>query len=374
MKNFQIGLLLLSGVFIASAQSAQTEKDILFDGSNLDSLVAEWKVEDPYNELRDSIWSIHDGVLHGKGGIYGWLRSKKRYGDFLLHAEYKLLDENSNTGISIRCDPYTPYSRMNPSRTGYEVQLIHGDENLNEHGPFSLYRYVAPSVYSPNPIGEWHTIEIRCEGPVIQVTHNGDKVLEFDQSKDPTLKDIPLYGYVGLQTHGGGEAEFRNVWIQSLSDKIPPAPENPFQGLTINFSELKNLGGDWKLKADPKQEGASDGWDNPRFDDTDWGSAKTGKEVTAPAWFRTQFEIGPVNPKADVYLYFASARGKAHVYLNGRELGLYDPTLEGENQRFGFRADRYLDEGTNTVAVSLEGDNDGKASLGEAILLIEKNP
>jgi len=366
--------IILLFAFLAPLRAEELNKDILFDGSGFDAFVGEWKVEDPDNELRDSIWSIKEGVLHGEGGVYGWLRSKKKYGDFLLHAEYKLLAENSNTGISIRCDPYTPYGRMNPSRSGYEVQLVHGDENLHEHGPFSLYRYVAPQKYSPNPIGEWHTVETRCEGPVIRVMHNGDLVLDFDQSNHPILKALPLSGFVGLQTHGGGPIEFRNVWVEPLSKELPPSPVDPFQGLFINFNELHRFPGSWKFKSDPNREGLTGNWEEPELDDSGWEKIELGESAEGPAWFRTEFDLGPFPSKADVFLYFAYSKTKTRVFLNGRELGVHDPARDGADQRFGFRADRYLEEGTNTLAIFVEEGVGERASLGEAILLIEKDP
>ncbi len=349
------------------------ERDPLFDGSGLDAFVAEWKVEDPYNELRDSIWTVSEGVLHGEGGIYGWLRTKERYGDFLLHAEYQLLAPNSNTGISIRCDPYTPYGRMNPSKTGYEVQLIHGDENLSTHGPFSLYRYVAPTYYSPNPIGEWHNLKIRCEGPVIEVTHNGDKVLEFDQSDHPTLREVPQQGYIGLQTHGGGAVEFRNVWVQRLSEKLPPRPNDSLQGLSINFDRLDCFQKEWKFNPATLETADSKGWEDPDLDDSDWERVQPGEEVDGPGWYRTRFDPGTIPYRADAFLYFSHAGQKARVFLNGRELGIHDASRDGFDQRFGFRADRYLEDGTNTLAVFVEPDSDGKSLLGVSALFIERD-
>ena len=68
-------------------------------------------------------------------------------------------------------------------------------------------------------------IEVRCKGPKITVTVNGQKVssIDCDEWRDPgkrldgtstkfkmAVKDFPRTGYIGLQDHGN------NVWFKNI--------------------------------------------------------------------------------------------------------------------------------------------------------------
>ena len=83
------------------------------------------------------------------------------------------------------------------------------------------------------PVGEWNHIEISCDGPVIGVMLNGEKVNSVDLSRfalpnrrpdgsehkfDVAYRDHPASGYIGLQDHGSP------CWFKNI--KIKPIPRN----------------------------------------------------------------------------------------------------------------------------------------------------
>jgi hypothetical protein len=69
------------------------------------------------------------------------------------------------------------------------------------------------------PPGEWNTMTIRCEGTKYAVHHNGQQVIESDETAAPELAKRLTKGYLGLQNHNE-EVRFRNVRIKLLSS--PP--------------------------------------------------------------------------------------------------------------------------------------------------------
>ena len=82
--------------------------------------------------------------------------------------------------------------------------------------------------------GEWNHSTITCEGPIIAVVLNGEKVNEMDMRKWTSAKtnpdgspipewlskpkaELPTKGYIGLQgKHAGAPIYFRNVKLKVL--------------------------------------------------------------------------------------------------------------------------------------------------------------
>ena len=96
--------------------------------------------------------------------------------------------------------------------------------------PPAIYDLVAPSKDTARGPGKWDTVRIRCKGPMIVVTVNGEKVATIncdkwtEPGKNPdgssnkfrnALKDFPRQGYIGLQDHGH-DVWFKNVKVKEL--------------------------------------------------------------------------------------------------------------------------------------------------------------
>lgn len=172
------------------------------------------------------IFEIADDMLH----IYGVSKTKLRYaglkddvwGDFELHAEYKLAP-GTNSGIFLR------WPATHDDHRGFEVQVLddHGLEpSVNRSG--AIYDVVAPMFNMSNPAGEWNSLDITVRGSHVVVIHNGWKVVDADLGRmtmpigkfDVPFADYAREGYLTFQDHGG-EAWFRNIYIREL----PPQPE-----------------------------------------------------------------------------------------------------------------------------------------------------
>ncbi|MES1213636.1 MAG: DUF1080 domain-containing protein [Singulisphaera sp.] len=205
---------LLFSVESAQAADAATFEKI-FNGQDLNGWVVEGTSVRKDGDTTLPVWTVVDGEVRCGGGGFGFLRFDRKVCDFVMQAEFRP-EPRANSGIGIRTVPYRGVRQTRPSFAGYEIQLQDdAGKPVDEHCTGSLYRYVAPTENAIKPAGEWNTVEVRCTGPRIEVTINGRKVQDVDQSKIAQIKDKPLCGYVCLQNHGSPCA-FRNVRLQTL--------------------------------------------------------------------------------------------------------------------------------------------------------------
>jgi hypothetical protein len=130
----------------------------LFDGKSLDA----WDLVRP-----DQPWSVIDGEMTNsppgsKPAPGSNLRSKQKFQDYKIHAEYKL-DNGAHSGIYFR--------------GRYEMQVL-GDVGKppDKFSHMSVYGWVAPLVNASKPDNEWQTMEGTIVANKISVTLNGQKV------------------------------------------------------------------------------------------------------------------------------------------------------------------------------------------------------
>ena len=158
------------------------------------------------------------------------LATTSDYADFELRLDFKL-DELANSGVFLRA----ARDGSNPAFSGCEVQLID-----DEHWEAATKTVLAPwqhtgSLYgaiasgeprSVRTIGEWNTLEIRCQGAHIRTTLNGRVLYEADTltlapaQGEPFARRAPA-GFIGLQRHadqprGEAYAWFRNAFVRQL--------------------------------------------------------------------------------------------------------------------------------------------------------------
>ena len=167
----------------------------------------------------DGNWFVKEGgvlAIEPRSGEEGWKRyddylwTKKKYDDFVLDLEFKIPPEG-NSGVFFRVA-----DRGNPVDEGIEVQIndVHGKEEVGPHDCGGVIGTVGPSKNMARPAGEWNRMVITCRGDQLQVSLNGEKVVDVDLS-ETSQKDRPPEGYIGLQDHGL-KAYFRNVMIKEL--------------------------------------------------------------------------------------------------------------------------------------------------------------
>lgn len=190
---------------------------LLFDGESLKGWAATGRNEG---------WTVDDGAILCtlKGG--GYLYTLEKYENFILSLDFKI-DEGVNSGVFFR------WSGLNdPVHTGLEMQVLdsYGREKPSKHDCGAIYDLVAPTKNACKPAGEWNNAVITCQGGLITVELNGEKIVEMDINKWTTAgmnpdgtknkfkyawKDMPRKGHIGLQDHGG-RVWYRNIKLKPL--------------------------------------------------------------------------------------------------------------------------------------------------------------
>jgi Domain of Unknown Function (DUF1080). len=202
-------------------KDGKTEWRQLFNGKDLTG----WKHVGPGDMV------VEDGLIHGKGGMGLLYWKGEKFGNCIIRVEWKMRDENSNSGIFIRI-PIEPYEEWMPVFYGYEVQIDNKPELSDEddyHYTGMLYSLTKPLAKPGKPGPEWNTTEIHLDGLRTVVYINGIKVTDFKEGDpvperkfdfEPFRGPRPEYGFIGLQNHGDADVVyFRKVEVRSLSKK-----------------------------------------------------------------------------------------------------------------------------------------------------------
>ncbi len=233
MKKSFIGLLLiviLHLVFptIVSAQNEQKHNEKkstetvwqqLFNGKDLTG----WKHVGPGS------MSVENGMIRGHGGMGLLYWTGAKFGNCVIHVEWKMRDDNSNSGIFIRI-PIEPYEEWMPVYYGYEVQIDNKPELSDEddyHYTGTLYSLTFPLAKPGKPGPEWNTSEIILDGLRTVVFINGVKVTDYKEGGsvperkfdfEPFHGRRPEYGFIGLQNHSEEDVVyFRKVEVRPIS-------------------------------------------------------------------------------------------------------------------------------------------------------------
>ena len=169
--------------------------------ANLDG----WKYEAEY-------WKVESGVFHGvtpgtKEHHYAY--TVKEYADFELHADVKLVGNNS--GVCIRLAP-TNFDNA----PGYQVDMGEGYWGAlwDERGRGMVSPYPTADAAQLVKQNDWNHYYIRAQGHHIQAWLNGVKTID--------IVDEPgrLTGAIGFQLcHGEKkmtDASFKNVYLRPL--------------------------------------------------------------------------------------------------------------------------------------------------------------
>lgn len=164
-------------------------------------------------------WGSEDGRLYTDGEGGGWLSTTRQFANFELELEFNV-PSGGNSGVFVRAP-----RQGNPAFEGLEVQVL--DDYAPEYAELKPWQYCG-SVYSlatpakrvTKPAGEWQQMAIRYEGTMIQVTLNGEAIINEDiSSHKDKAADHPgvlrTQGYIGLQNHGS-RLDYRNIRLREL--------------------------------------------------------------------------------------------------------------------------------------------------------------
>ncbi|MCW5965096.1 MAG: DUF1080 domain-containing protein [Bryobacterales bacterium] len=172
----------------------------LFDGKTLNGWEGDprlWKVEN------GEIVGSTDGIVIDKNTFL--IYKGAEFGNFILRADVKL--RNHNSGIQFRSEALPEYVVQ-----GYQADMAEGNwwggvyEEKGKRGVMvNGWKGKAEHVVKDK---DWNEVEIRCQGPHIQILINGLLTAELTD-------DLKLSGVIAFQLHRGPgmEARFRNIRI-----------------------------------------------------------------------------------------------------------------------------------------------------------------
>lgn len=162
------------------------------------------------------------------------------FSDFVLRLQVRPSAPNDNAGLFVRFRyPFTKWPDLAgipeiesnrawiAARTGFEAQIddLAVPDGVDEHRTGAIYGvpvgshpgnqvYVRPPALSAG----WNDCEVKVQGQSYEVRWNGLFTSGFtnvDPTRGRPASENPLFGFLGLQSHGGLTA-FRNVRIRTL--------------------------------------------------------------------------------------------------------------------------------------------------------------
>ncbi|MDR1723830.1 MAG: DUF1080 domain-containing protein [Tannerella sp.] len=206
-------IIILTFMALAVCVSTSSAQAVdLFNGKDLSN----WNfVVDGDKAAPEDVFTVQDGVIVIHGEPFGYMYTKKKYGNYTLELEWSWIDKATNSGIFLLiADP------KNPFPNGIECQLAAGkagDFVLLGGSDLAEYKLPAGAAERPKfpviakqkesnekPVGEWNKAKIEVKKGVITVYING----ELQNRGTNKVKK----GYIGLQSEGG-PIKFRNITI-----------------------------------------------------------------------------------------------------------------------------------------------------------------
>lgn len=192
----------------------------LFDGKTLNG----WKTSNSQPSKRP----VEDGAINPhRAGAYMVIH-EKQWADFILSLDFKL-SKGCNSGVFFRTFPLSPYPGRDVGWNGLEIALD-DTTTAGYHDTGALYDLVKPTRNAMKPVGEWNHLVLVAVGPKVEVSVNGEKVMQTDLSQfrepnkrpdgsmhkfDFAVAKHPRKGYIGLQDHGS-DCWYKNIRIKPL--------------------------------------------------------------------------------------------------------------------------------------------------------------
>jgi 3-keto-disaccharide hydrolase len=216
MKIGWILVFVCSGSLLMWAQTASKSGSTGWVDIMPDESFSQWtRVAIPPEKALDPVsqWSVDVPrrivICEGNHG-HEWLRYNRELSDFIFHVEWRFTKREGlkgyNSGVFVRNDAdgrVWHQAQVGAGNDGYIFgqTLIGGKLSQMKFSP-------KPAVNHIKPPGEWNTYEIRCEGPKITLSVNGEMSAEF------AAPEVPK-GYLGLEAEGF-RIEFRNIRYKLL--------------------------------------------------------------------------------------------------------------------------------------------------------------
>jgi hypothetical protein len=211
------GLILAAAVAVLSQPNTLTDAEkaqgwvSLFDGKSLNG----WHTKN--ETVTNSSWILNDSAIHRGPNSGGNIYSPVTAESFEFSVDWKLKDENGNSGVWMRMME----SLTEANRSGPEIQVcgkLNADYTRDKRTVGACYM-----MYHPNPgpdawvkpAGQWNTFRVIMDGKHVEHWANGVKVVEYeigsadwisrqnqaeDRIKNPRYGEVH-YGSIVLTDH-----------------------------------------------------------------------------------------------------------------------------------------------------------------------------
>ncbi|MES2266263.1 MAG: DUF1080 domain-containing protein [Bacteroidota bacterium] len=209
---------------------APSDAIVLFDGKNG---LSEWK---DVASGGDAKWNVNGDVLTVNKQS-GNIETKKSFGNYQLHIEWKVPANISGTGQG-RGNSGVFLASIGKGDDGYELQVLDSYNNKTYVNGMagSIYKQFIPLANPTKPPGVWNTYDVIWTAPTfdgdkvktparVTVLFNGVLVENNIELLGPT-QYIGTPGYrkahgpspIKLQAHGDKSEplSFRNIWVREL--------------------------------------------------------------------------------------------------------------------------------------------------------------
>jgi len=252
----------------------------------------------------------------------GMLWHEEQFESYRLHVDFKAVAEDDNSGVFFGFpDPGDdPWIGVNQ---GYEIQI-------DDTGGFpdapdssktgSIYTFQAPTSFPTVP-GEWNTMEIEVEDPMVRVWINDVLVNEYENPAD-SGRDLSS-GFVGIQNNRVSDnVFFRDIWVKELGDDQCPEPQTPPEGF-VSLFDGETLDG-WTMAGPGGFEISECGLLQPYGG---MGLLWYDQQTFADFVMQVDFRVHAPTDNSGVYVRFPDPQGDPNNTIDeGHEVQIYDAT------------------------------------------------
>jgi len=206
---------------VLTAKEKQEGWTLLFDGKTYNG----WMNSDRTAPGK----AIEDGCINPHKAGHYMIVHTQQWANFVLSVEFKI-SPKCNSGIFVRICSLTARAGKDIGFNGIEI-AIDDTTSAGYVDTGALYDLSKPTRNAMKRAGEWNHMEITCDGNMMEVVLNGEKVnhVDLDQFSeankrpdgtahkfDIAYKNHPRKGYIGLQDHGS-PCWFKNIKLRPLS-------------------------------------------------------------------------------------------------------------------------------------------------------------
>ncbi len=203
-------LVFMMGLALASPGMAQVPAGkgwvALFNGKDLSGWV---------NNGQEK-WVAEEGTILGEStvGHYGYLTTKKTFGDFELRVKFKP-ETDGNSGVFTRSRITGNSPKTGPDIEGMQIEVdpTRHTGSIYESGHRGWVAMGTPACEQAIKPRDWNELEITEQGTRYVTRLNGVPCVDFTDPH-PNFSE----GVIGLQLHTGGgvQIRFKDIYLRPL--------------------------------------------------------------------------------------------------------------------------------------------------------------